>query len=1106
VSVAAAAEFDVCGALPVGTTVLEASAGTGKTYTIAALAARYVAEQDVPLSDLLLVTFTRMATGELRERVRERFVGLEAALDRVLDGEDPQDFDKVVQTLAAGPREQTEARRDRLVRALADFDAATIDTTHGFCEEALRTIGIAADHDWQPDLRENVDDIVEEVVDDLYVRRFRRTELPSFDREEALRIARAVVGNPRAPLEPQQTDRDSLPAMRRRFADVIRQEVRARKRRLRIATYDDPPERLAEALAGEDACRRLRERYRVVLIDEFQDTDPVQWEIVSRAFVGASTVILIGDPKQAIYAFRGADVYAYLKAAGVGDRPTLRINWRSDQHLLDAYDALFGDAKLGHPGIEYRVVRAADVNREPRLHGAPGAPLRVRLVAGDAVGRTAKGYVETAPARRHVACDVASDLVALLESGATVELRDKEGRPLPAGPVRPGHVAVLVRRHREAELVRAALEDAGVPAVINGAGSVFGTGAAREWLDLLSALERPADERRARAVALTSLIGWSAERVACAEEEDWQEVHEDLHDWAVLLRERGVASLTEAITRVRDVPARVLARTDGERWLTDLRHVGQLLHAAATDEQLGVSALTAWLRRRISDAESDRDEERSRRLESDAAAVQVLTIHRSKGLEFPVVYCPYLWDHPGGDRLRAPVAFHDEAGDRRIDVGLQGREYDEHKRLHEAEERGEDLRLMYVALTRAQHQAVIWWAGTYPSRDSPLCRLLFGRDEDGTVKSTLRQPPDDPTARRRFEELAAAAPEGRIAVEESRIAPGARWAAPPDDDAALAVASFTRALDERWRRTSYTALTAGTYEARVGSEPEEAVVLDEPPAGAPLPATPDDPALLRPLPLGDVPHGVEFGTFVHRVLEAADFAAPDPVAELRRWAGGGADDVAAGLAAALETPLGPLLGDVRLRDVTRGDRLDELAFELPLAGGDEASGEVTLGGIAGVLRSHLPAHDVLAGYAARLEDPAMEQTVRGYLTGSIDLVARVGGRFFIVDYKTNWLGEPDEPLTAWHYRPAALAAAMQRSHYVLQGLLYSAALHRYLRWRLPGYDADRHIGGIGYLFVRGMTGPDTPVVDGERCGVFAWRPPGALVAALSDALDRGEAT
>jgi exodeoxyribonuclease V beta subunit len=265
-----------------------------------------------------------------------------------------------------------------------------------------------------------------------------------------------------------------------------------------------------------------------------------------------------------------------------------------------------------------------------------------------------------------------------------------------------------------------------------------------------------------------------------------------------------------------------------------------------------------------------------------------------------------------------------------------------------------------------------------------------------------------------------------------------------------------------------------------------------------------------------MPSGVRVGTFVHRVFEAADFAAPDLVAELgthidavqarRRVEIGEPGDVVAGLVAAIETPLGPLLGGGRLRDVARGDRLDELDFELPLAGGDDPSGRVTLGAIASVIRGD-PA---LASYAERLDDPALRQSVRGYLAGSIDLVVRLPGprrapRFAIVDYKTNWLGTPGEDLSAWHYRPAAVAAEMERAHYLLQALLYTVALHRFLRWRLPAYDPERHLAGVLYLFVRGMVGAATPVVDGAPCGVFSWRPPARLVTALSDVLDGGGA-
>jgi exodeoxyribonuclease V beta subunit len=266
-----------------------------------------------------------------------------------------------------------------------------------------------------------------------------------------------------------------------------------------------------------------------------------------------------------------------------------------------------------------------------------------------------------------------------------------------------------------------------------------------------------------------------------------------------------------------------------------------------------------------------------------------------------------------------------------------------------------------------------------------------------------------------------------------------------------------------------------------------------------------------------MPVGVDVGTFVHRVLQAADFAAPDLDAELygqvvelqarRRVEIGDPGIVAAGLAASLRTPLGPLLDGRRLCDVARADRLDELEFELPLAGGDAGGaggGGLEPEALGALLREHLPPGDPLAGYADRLSDPALRRGVRGYLTGSIDAVVRAGDRFAIVDYKTNWLAAAGEELSAWHHRPAALAAEIRHYHYGLQALLYTVALHRYLRWRLSGYDPDRNLAGVLYLFVRGMTGPDTPLAGDSPCGVFAWRPPGTLVAALSDLLDHGD--
>ncbi len=1117
--------FHISDPLPRGITVLEASAGTGKTYAITGLAARYVAE-GTPLERILLVTFTRMATGELRERVRERLL----AVQRGLAGAGPDGApDPVIDLIRERGAPEIAVARRRLNRALADFDAGTIATTHGFCQEALGGLGIAADLEPGVAVVEDLSDLVEEVLDDLFLRSFHREPQPAMGRAQALMIARAAVLNPDAVLAPAP---EGVPTRRRGLADAARRELEERKRRLGVMTYDDLLMRLQAALAGPDGAAvadRLRARYEVVLVDEFQDTDPVQWEIMRRAFAHEDrALVLIADPKQAIYAFRGADVYAYLAAASQArESATLRTNRRSDQRLLDAYDALFAGAQLGHEGIVYRTVKAAEGHRPPRTHGAP---LRVRILPREAVQLTKGARFAPAPAaRERIAGDVAADIVRLLGSDAEVVVGERTQGA--CAPVCPGHVAVLVRTNRQAGLVMAALEEAGVPAVLAGAGSVFATDAARQWLALLEALERPASATRAHGAALTPFVGWGAEAVAQASDESWAALHERLHELARLLRAAGVAALLETITREQGLTERMLSARGGERALTDLRHIGQLLHAAATEEQLGITALAGWLRRRILDAERDSgDEERSRRLESDAEAVQVLTIHRSKGLEFPIIYVPFLWDIGWMPDTAEPVTFHDPDHDwtRTLDVALEGPEFERHRERFVVEQRGEDLRLAYVALTRARHQAIIWWAGSRDSRHSPLSRLLFDRRPDGTVPSSGTPTPSDSAAQAAFDTLAAKAP-GVIDVELVQGGPVGVWEPAPEPVAALAAARFARTLDRRWRRTSYTDITARAHESAVASEPEEPAVGDEPdaPGSAPgaeetRPGAPagqlalgEDLAAGVPSPLAALPAGVAAGTLVHQALETADFGAGELEAELARAlaavpgrrAVAIADPpaVAAGLAAALRTPLGPLLGERRLCDIPRADRIDELAFELPLAGGELPRGTLSPGALARLLRSRTPAGDPMHAYAARLDDPGLRPSVRGYLTGSLDLVARVaapgGPRFAVVDYKTNWLAEPEEPLSTWNYRPAALRGEMHARHYCLQALLYLVALHRFLRWRLAGYTPERHLAGVLYLFLRGLAGPDTPVVGGERCGVFAYAPPPGLVEALSDLLD-----
>ncbi len=1093
--------FDLLGALPQGTTVLEASAGTGKTFTIAGLVTRYVAEGTARLDELLVVTFGRAATQELRDRVRERLV---TARDGLAHPDAARaSSDELLAHLATGGDREIAERRGRLVQALASFDSATVATTHQFCQQVLVGLGTAGDVDATAVLIENLDDLTVEVVQDLYLRKWGRNDAaaPVLSLAEATALAHAVVRDGQAELVGVGTGTDHTPALRRGFADAVRTEVELRKRARYLLSFDDLLTRLQTTLAdsrsGPAAARRLRDRYRVVLVDEFQDTDPVQWDILRRAFHGHITLVLIGDPKQAVYAFRGADVHAYLDAAETADhRATLVQNWRSDPDLLLGLEALFRGAALGDRRIVVQPVSAAHAGR---MLDTPHAPVQVRVVP-----RGNRASLAVGQARDLVTADVVNRVIDLLDATTMLGPRDGSG----VRQVRPGDIAVIVRTGAQLDLVHAALLAAGVPSVQRTTSSVFRTAAGADWVVLLEALEQPHRAARLRRLAITSFVGWDAEGL---ERNDLDLLGLRLRHWLAVFAERGIAALFEMVSREERVPVRLLGQIDGERRFTDLRHVGEALHAAAMAGQLGLTASLEWLRRRVDESDEDSAVERSRRLDSDAAAVQVVTVHASKGLEFPIVLAPFGWDRHVFDP-DIPL-FHGEDGHRVRNVGGRtANGFASDQRRDKSEQFGEDLRLLYVAMTRAQAQVTAWWAPSSRNTEcAPLHRLLFA--DDPAVEVRERVPvPNDATSLARISSRAVT---GRLSVTETVPRRPVRWQGVARTAGPLSVAVLGRTMDAAWRRTSYSALTRGAHDTTpaVSSEPE-AEEKDDEPATPPSDIGADLQLRDIPSPMAALPGGTAFGTLVHAVLERVDPTAADLDGEVRLQvgaqlarcgpAGMSVDVLTAALLPSLRTPLGPLAGDRALADIAPADRLVELDFEMPLRGGDRPNGVTLLGELSQLLRTHLPSNDPLAPYADLLEDPVVGDAVlRGYLGGSIDAVLRIDDRYLVLDYKTNRLGQYDEPLTAWDYRGPAMADAMMHAHYPLQALLYDVALHRFLRWRVPDYDPGRHLGGVLYLFLRGMCGPHVVAPDATLPGVFAWKPPASLVIAVSDALARG---
>ncbi|MHA7860139.1 UvrD-helicase domain-containing protein [Tessaracoccus sp. Y36] len=1028
--------FDITAPLPTGTVLLEASAGTGKTYTIAALTARYLAEEGLDVADLLLITFGNHAAGEMRTRVFARLQQVIADMDRIeaglpLSGEAAED--PVARLLGTA---DAALHRARLVAAVARFNEATILTTHSFCQAMLLELGILGD--WDPAETVGADpvDLARECATDIYLKLYRDEETPPITAQQALLIGEAVCTKslPLLPTSGPYFD----------YAEAVRELYARRKAVLGLCSFDDVTTRLrcllSDAVTGAAVASELRRRFRVVLVDEFQDTDPDQWAILKAAFVGPDRpTILIGDPKQSIYGFRGADLGSYLAARGHAELASLGTNYRTDRPLVEGVVELFGTTTLGEETVTVTPVGA---HHGPRHDELPAhARLWLRTAVSDQLG------------------DIAAD--SAIEHDVIRQVRQILARGFD-----PADIAILVRTTARGRAIRTALGDAGHPAVLTGTQSVWSQPANRHWMTLLRAMDDPT-QAHIRLAAMTPLIGSPLTDLLSDRPEEAARVSTLVRELAQRWRDGGVAAVRTHLRTHTALDSRLLAEPDGDRLLADVAHLAELFDAAG---ETTLSALIALGEARgIPDDESD-----SLRVATDEPAIRVMTMHAAKGLEFPIVLLP----ETGGAQAQRHRPFSIvEQGRRHLYIGPKPQWNDEITRDLQAQHRDEELRLLYVGFTRAEHLAIAWHIAKPKGArsDSPLDVLLTRLPAIGT---------------------------GRILTTPLDPAHPGRVAAPAPSNATLAAARLRRSIDQTWRRTSYSGLTQGLHETAVRVITDEAVEFDVAPPAA------SDPALSAPSPMSGLPAGAAFGTLVHEVLELLDWTPGrlEPhAAELLRVMGPAHNldeqqsaQLAASLVQLCRTPLLPL-SPAALTDVPLAKRLPELDFDLPLADGGTPA---TLRELAALMAEHLAPEDPLAAYPERLAtSEAAGAVLNGFLTGSIDGVLQLGDRFVVVDYKTNRLAPTaGDELTLGHYTGPAMAEAMMQAHYPLQAILYCAALHRYLGQRLPGYSPHTHLGGVGYLFVRGMAGQDTPVVDGASCGVFGWFPPAELVIAVSDLL------
>lgn len=1086
-----ASEWDPTAPLPEGTVLLEASAGTGKTHAIAALATRYLAEGVCDSAGLAVISFSHNASWELRSRVRDR-IDQAVRLLEADHGSLPPGADETDRFLLEAPADRQRAYLERLREAARSADRSLITTIHQFCQAMLDELGVLAAVDRASVLVEDLTGLCDNIVDDLYLDRYAGNPAGApFGVEEARAIGHGVLLSPHAHLVEPGGRADQIERVG--FGKEVAAELCRRKAAASVHSFDDQLSRLRDVLDGPHAAaclERMRKRCRVVLVDEFQDTDPVQWEILHRAFHHHRPLVLIGDPKQSIYTFRGADTAAYSDAATTAQqRYGLSVNRRADPAVIEAVNKLFGGVELG-AGITVAPTTSSRQGSRLLIGGEPaaaGVQLRVR------------DEQDTLPrSRKLIASDLVEQVLELLDT-STVR-GDGATRAL-----RPRDIAVLATTNRRGRELTAALTSAGVPAAFTGTDSVFTSPVATQWATLLAALDslRPVEVRRAM---ITDFYGADLADLARASGGEMAGWTATLHQWGRLLASDGVAALFTAVQRQpghdgHGLAERVLGRQGGDRAFADHRQLAQTLHERHLAGVRG-PALRRWLVDQLTAAQ-----EGNRRLETDGDAIQVMTVHRAKGLQFPVVMLPEAADRaPFKDRGQR-LEFHQD-GKRLLDLaGDSAPGRDQRWADHLAEQSADHLRALYVAMTRAESRLVLWWARTpNNTASSALHRLLQApRDPLIPVRPAPSYPLDLAPGDTRPQDIGWLSSTG-VDLVDIPSRPRRRRYRSSVAEPRLRALAWQRSIDPTWRRTSYSGLTAGVHEAALGT----GLILDEPP-----PAEPASGATTvgTVSPMADLPGGAAFGSLVHQVLEHLDWHAPRQadLHGLRRrllaattsavesfpLPGAEPQALAEALEPSLLTPLGSLADDRRLVDIAASDRLSELDFELSLP----SSPGTTLADITSLLQNHLDPADPLAGYPAELSSSGLgDQPLHGFLTGSIDSVLRVVRddipRYLVIDYKTNRLGGED--LFLEHYQVEPMATEMIRAHYPLQALLYCVALHRFLRIRQIGYRPELHLGGVGYLFVRGMPGgggPDT--------GVMRWFPPVALITEVSDLLEKG---
>jgi exodeoxyribonuclease V beta subunit len=1194
--------FDLINHPLTGTTLIEANAGTGKTYTITGLFLRLILEQHLAVDQILVVTFTEAATAELKDRIRQK---LHDALEGLNMGQHPDPF---LNDLIAKISKPDQAK-SRLKEALYDFDRAAIFTIHGFCRRILHEQAFESGMLFDTELLIDQEDLKREILADFWRRRFYQAS-PLFihyaiqtqinpdtlsdlthDRfiqdylkivpqatqpntvpqekafEQALVQAKQEWQKSRAEIEDLLLNSDSLNKNQYKttaiplwiqsldaflsldrhhpflfkefkkftsaglnqaakkgtcapahiffdFCEVLLQkqeellkifaermlglklellrelriELTKRKQEKNLQSFDDLLRKVQKVLKGRSAgllSQALQTKFKAALIDEFQDTDPVQYDIFKQIFHGPGSILfLIGDPKQAIYGFRGADLFTYLAAVEqIPERYTLQENWRSQPGLIRAVNTLFSARE--HPfvyeqiGFQPSFPAQGQQNREQAPQADRPAALQIWFMKSDEWADQGKP-IPKGRARKQITRSVAAQIARMLHQA--------ENKKQPAGqkPLGAEDIAVLVRRNSEARQMQASLTELRVPSVLYSSGNLFESWEALEMERVLNGVAAPGEPRALKAALATDLMGLTGDELEnlSANESFWENRVIQFKKYHALWEQQGFVRMLFALVSDNKVLARLIAYPNGERRVTNLLHLVEVLQQTLVLQKWNMTGLLKWL------AEQRAQKgigvaEQPLRLERDDRSVKLVTIHKSKGLEYPVVFCPFLWDGSKLKNRAEPLIFHDpQSKEMVLDLGSEYLE--EHRSLAEIEILAENMRLLYVALTRARDRCFLVWGKLKDAETSAPAYLLHGpqvfshEDLFTQLGDTFRKL-DDTALYRRLEKLAEQSC-GDLALTDLPKQKSQDYAFAQPTRSELNARVFKAEIETQWRITSFSGLSAHHLETveRPDHDALDPVEMDEQ-MGSP-PETTD----AQPRGIFAFPKGTRSGECIHKIFENLDFEGTDRrtdktgIAEALKSYGFGLDwepVIRTMSKNVLNFVLAGPDGDLQLRSIARAKRRHELEFYFPL----QLTKPESLAELFRRYADQSPATNIPEQMGRLNFAP-----VKGYLKGFMDLVFEHQGRFYLIDWKSNHLGDRVED-----YNQGVILEAMSAHFYFLQYHLYTVALHQYLKLRLQQYDYEKHFGGVYYLFVRGMD-PD----KGGEYGVFYDRPKQALIEEL----------